>query len=57
MLVSALSSGAIPSARATFVAVAGSTRTRGISPQKVKLVIPSPKKALSGRPPSDVPSL
>ena len=36
--------------------VEGRTRTRGVSNQKVKLVIPSPKYALSGRPLAALPS-
>ena len=36
--------------------VEGSTRTRGVSNQKVNRVIPSPKKALSGRPLEALPS-
>ncbi len=47
MLVSALRSRGHSLGEVTCVAVAGAPG-RGISPQKVKLVIPSPKKALSG---------
>ena len=57
MIVSSFWSAAIASASLSEVSVAGSTRTRGVCPEKDTVVMPSPKNALSGRPLDAAPSL